>query len=118
MAGFQQMSDALGNLIQAINADYAKWSNTPRKTEISRQVAQQMYVDFVKGVRVEEGRKYIKVITGGSVHCFIVKNDDPKKGLRAGDILKAASWAAPALNFTRGNVFDKSFSRVRWTGVM
>jgi len=33
---------------------------------------------------------------------------------RYGDILKAASWATPARNGARGNVFEEY--TVRWTG--
>jgi len=45
------------------------------------------------------------------VHSFVEKS--------TGDILKAASWAAPARNFTRGNVYITSSyeNRVRWTGI-
>jgi hypothetical protein len=42
--------------------------------------------------------------------------DDAK--FKKGDILMAASWNAPARNFARGNVLDKTFDRVRWTGAM
>lgn len=45
----------------------------------------------------EKGRKYIKVTKGGSVHCFVNKEN--------GDVLKPASWAAPAKH-ARGNIFD------------
>lgn len=45
-----------------------------------------------------QGRRYIKVIRGGSVHCFVDRTN--------GDVLKAASWKAPAKT-ARGNVFDK-----------
>ena len=50
------------------------------------------------------GRKYIKVSKvdgrngGQSVYCFVRAVD--------GAILKPATWKAPALNFTRGNIFD------------
>ena len=44
-----------------------------------------------------QGRRYIKVIRGGSVHCFVDRTN--------GDVLKAASWKAPAKH-SRGNVFD------------
>jgi hypothetical protein len=30
--------------------------------------------------------------------------------------MKAATWAAPAKNFGRGNIFEEDFSRVTWTG--
>jgi len=56
--------------------------------------------DHVKApeIRVEFGRKYAKVIRGGSVHTFI--------DLTNGNILKAASYKAPAPNGVRGNIFD------------
>jgi len=39
--------------------------------------------------------------------------------LADGDVLKADGWKAPALNFPRGNIFDKShgLERAPWTGV-
>ena len=49
-----------------------------------------------------KGRKYIKVIReesgqGQSVHCFV--------NIQTGDVLKAASWKAPAKH-ARGNIFN------------
>ena len=71
---------------------------------------------------VEEGQKYIKVVhakMGGqhSVHSFIVKKATKK--FAVGDVLKAASWKAPATNFARASVFDTdSFvGRIRWSGI-
>jgi hypothetical protein len=69
---------------------------------------------FRKELCYEVGRKYIKIISGGSVHSFIVLEDGPK--FKRGDILKAASWRTPALNFKRGNVLTKEWKNVRWTG--
>lgn len=68
------------------------------------------------------GRKYVKVFTKNThssqktVHSFIVIKDTNK--FKAGDILMAASWSAPATNFARGNIVDENLSRVRWTGVI
>ena len=74
--------------------------------------------EFADSLAVEEGRKYLKVIKKlGSqtmVWGFVQKEDDKK--FRAGDILKAAGWAAPARNKARGNVIDGDLSWVRWTG--
>ena len=48
-------------------------------------------------VEYKTGRKYYKVIKGNSVFCFVNRQN--------GDVLKAASWAAPAAH-ARGNIFD------------
>ena len=88
----------------AILADYSKFSENLE------------YVRDKFGVEFAEGSKYVKIVAvsaGGSrsVHSFVEKS--------TGDILKAASWAAPARNFTRGNVYITSSyeKRVRWTGI-
>lgn len=80
----------------------------------------QEFCEFVKGLlgtvgytlEVETGRKYVKLVSNRSgsrsVWCFVEKE--------TGDILKAASWKAPAKH-SRGNVKDKtSYSSYPWTG--
>jgi hypothetical protein len=47
--------------------------------------------------RVNKGRRYMKVIRGGSVHCFVDRTN--------GNVLKAASWSAPAKH-ARGNIMN------------
>ena len=44
------------------------------------------------------GSRYWKVVRGSSVHCFVDATN--------GDVLKAASWKAPAKG-ARGNIFDE-----------
>ena len=44
-----------------------------------------------------EGKRYIKVFREDSVHCFVDKTN--------GNILKAASWKAPAKH-ARGNIHE------------
>ena len=54
-------------------------------------------------IYIHGGRKYIKIAKQDnqtSVYCFVRAAD--------GAILKAATWKAPALNFTRGNIFDNT----------
>lgn len=68
------------------------------------------------GIEFDEGSKYIKIVSvswgSRSVHSFIEK--------KTGDIWRAASWKAPARNFTRGNVFkpDSYLNRTTWTGIV
>lgn len=101
----------IDTLFDAIATDYQRWHSR------SEYAADDDFESFRAKLSVEEGRKYLKVIkTDGQtmVWGFIQKADD--KQFRAGDILKAASWAAPARNKARGNVLDGDFSWVRWTG--
>jgi hypothetical protein len=56
-----------------------------------------------------KGKKYIKILAKRSVWGFVAMQDDPKKNQKIGDLLKAASWNAPAKH-SRGNIFDGTAS--------
>lgn len=47
-------------------------------------------------ITVRKGRRYMKVCRGGSVYAFVDTTN--------GDVLKPASWKAPAKH-ARGNIF-------------
>ena len=79
-------------------------------------IREEMIKEFNESLSFEVGSSYIKVVTGSSVHSFIVIK--PSAKFPVGTILKAASWKAPAKNFARGNVLNKTFDRIRWTGAM
>jgi hypothetical protein len=61
-------------------------------------------------VEMQPGRNYVRIVSrdgngsGGHVHSFVVMKET--KGFKVGDILKAATFKAPALNFARGNIFN------------
>lgn len=93
--------------IEHIKADYARMHRELTDTD------KMMIARFNERITFKEGSKYIKIISDGSAHSFIVKHDDGK--YKAGDILKPASWAAPARNFARGNVLQGNW-RATWTG--
>lgn len=106
------MPQALFLLKENIAKDFANWNaRSPYGDELTKA---ERAKDFASTIQIEEGRKYMKVIQGGSVWGFVMKADD--KQFKAGDILKAASWAAPARNKPRGNILAGDFSWVRWTG--
>ena len=95
--------DAMDTLLVKIQESYDTWGAGMDKTlDLSLKV----------------GRKFIKVVEGGRVWGFVAKVDGTHKGvpMLKGDILKAATWRAPAKH-SRGSIFDsemhKSFS---WTG--
>lgn len=106
-----EFDKAICELLNAIKADYYKWTSRNGMRELT-DVNKRMIDEFNASLSVEEGRKYIKIVKSGSVWGFIAKNDEGK--FRAGDILKAASWASPAKNSARGNIFG-NYS-VQWTG--
>lgn len=116
------MNECLDALKNEIISDYERFQNAGRSWCERNEIQSRMLDEFINGIEIEEGRKYIKVITGAlrnqrSVWGFIVKDDNDKK-FRKGDILKAAGWAAPARNFARGNVLDGDLECVRWTGAL
>ena len=97
----------LTEYLEYIKADYAKWRlDSPYREEFIKR--------FNASLEVEVGTKYIKVVAERSVHSFICLRDMGK--FTKGDILKAASWAAPAKNFARGNLMARDFGSVRWMG--
>jgi len=94
--------EAMDNLLLQIQVNYDQWSNNSKTLNLS----------------LRPGRKFIKVVNDNSVWGFVAKVDGVHKGvpMLKGDILKAATWRAPAKH-SRGSIFDKemheSFS---WTG--
>lgn len=69
--------------------------------------------DFANSFSYTAGKKYLKIVRGNSVWGFVVLADGGK--FQRGDLLKPASWNAPAKNQARGNVFDPECV-VNWTG--
>tara|TARA_B100000287_G_C20375939_1_gene679585 strand:- start:18 stop:389 length:372 start_codon:yes stop_codon:yes gene_type:complete len=109
--------DAIDNLIVGIKKDYAGWgSDIDSLDESSKSIRLKMIDEFNQGINLKIGRKYIKVIQGGSVWGFIAAGDGVHKGIphKKGDVFKAAGWRAPA-KWARGSIFsnDKFYS---WTG--
>ena len=118
------MREAIEKVLEAMREDYCRWSSAcaSHDSAAHSRIKTEMEENYCNGLRVEENRRYWKIIStngGGSstsVNGFIVKAGDKK--FREGDMLKAAGWAAPARNFARGNVLDGTgFDNARWTGI-
>lgn len=115
MTKYDNIVDGLVAMIGIIQEDYAKL----RGPFISDETSTKMIKKFNEEIHFDKGSKFIRIWTGTSCHSFLAMYDfttSDGKSFRKGDILKCASWKAPALNFPRGNVLDGDFSRVRWTG--
>tara|TARA_Y100000813_G_C23957159_1_gene255464 strand:- start:79 stop:429 length:351 start_codon:yes stop_codon:yes gene_type:complete len=100
-----KMQSALNIYLENIKIDYEKTCSSS-----------QMKQEFNEGLHYAKGKKYIKVISGDRnghkrVHSFISMGDDR---FQEGDILLAASWATPAKNKARGNIYQEY--HISWTG--
>jgi predicted metallo-beta-lactamase superfamily hydrolase len=111
-----EMKKAVDNLLEAIKNDYINWTSSNGKRELT-EINKNMISEFCDNLTYKVGKKYIKIVKGDhgsqSVWGFVVNTTNDKK-FREGDILKAASWATPARNHARGNVFEDEYS-VQWT---
>ena len=95
--------EAMDSLLLQIQVAYDNWSTMNTKT---------------LDLSLKPGRKFIKVVEGNRVWGFVAKVDGTHKGLPMlkGDILKAATWRAPAKH-SRGSIFDKEMHKsFSWTG--
>ena len=77
--------------------------NIQRKDYYVKADMQSQYQDIV----VEVGQKYIRLWVGTGCWGFISRVDGDLKGspIKKGDLLKAATWKAPAKH-ARGNIID------------
>ena len=112
------MGAALMDYLDRIAEDYQRsWQGRAEEKHIAGMIE-----EFSVSLTIEIGKRYVKIISGRqsgrSVHSFVVLSDEDAGGFRRGDILKAASWQAPARNFRRGNVFeeDQGANRISWAG--
>ena len=90
-------------MIAAANQDYTKVLDN-----------EKMHKEFVEGGAVNEGTKYIRIISKNSVWGCVVNTENDKK-FKKGDLVKSAGYNKPTRNKARGNVLEGGFP-INWTG--
>ena len=117
----ESLVNGLDAMLDHMREDYKKWSELSSRydgaSESRLAIRDDMVNEYNSSLAYSMGKKYVKITDGRSVKAFVVACDNDKK-FAYGDILKPAGWKAPARNFRRGNVLDRSFNAVRWTGAM
>lgn len=99
-----ELQTGIDQYLAACEADYIRTSRHPHRR-----------IRFI----LDPGRKFIRIWrqfdgeSHRSCHAFVVRMH-PK--FRSGDLLKPATWKAPAMNAARGNVLEPSSYRAQWTG--
>ena len=115
----ESLVEGLDAMLNHMRSDYSSWSDLSSKydgaSESRLAIRDDMVKEYNSSLTYRMGKKYVKVTDGRSVKAFVVACTDDKK-FEFGDILMPAGWKAPARNFRRGNVLDRTFERVRWTG--
>ena len=115
----EELVEGLDAMLDHMRSDYKSWSDLSSKydgaSESRLAIRDDMVNEYNSSLTYSMGKKYVKITDGRSVKAFVVACDNDKK-FAYGDILKPAGWKAPARNFRRGNVLDRSFGAVRWTG--
>ena len=87
----------LSTLVNDINDTQVIEENVYKLAEYVEKDHNNRWESLPYNVEVKKGRKYYKIITNNSVHCFVdVKN---------GDVYKPASWNKPA-PIVRYNLLD------------
>ena len=108
------------NVLNAMAHNYALFKERSQSINQYEHLKDMTYSSFkeeyLSACEFKIGRNYVKLIHNSSVVGFIVISEKDKK-FQYGDLLKAASWKAPARNFPRGNVFTNIPKVIQWTGI-
>jgi hypothetical protein len=106
-------------LLKVFQKDYAEWDKRakaryPNSGKSRKRYGYEKGSTYIRLITFDEPEKEGEPTRSRSVVGFVQVKDGK---FPAGTILKAAGWKAPATNFARGNIFDKSTWNYKWTGV-
>jgi hypothetical protein len=91
-----------------IKQQIESWVSTEAQSKVDNYYAKMGY-NNKPTLEVSFGRKYAKIMSARSVWGFVAMSEDVAKAEVVGDLLKAASWSAPAKH-ARGNILNGSAS--------
>lgn len=77
---------------------HKKFAATVGRINEYRGIIARLNDTDIDSIFAEYGKRYVKISVGRTVHTFV--------DFENGDILKAASWRAPAINGVRGNIWE------------
>ena len=100
----------LSTLVNDINSQQTVEENVYKLAEYIKADYNKYGYKSDYNVTIKKGRKYYKVITENSVHCFVdVKN---------GDVYKPASWNKPAKHVRFNLLQDPQdcYNKCDWSG--
>ena len=93
----------------SIKANIKSWITEEAQVTINKHYDKHLSRLAVPQLTVKYGRKYAKIMLGSSVWAFISLTGDINKGTLIGDLLKPASFRAPAKH-SRGNILNATAS--------
>jgi hypothetical protein len=112
--------EVVENVINKMASNYATWRERAQQIAEYGHSKDKVWADWYDEYKVNAdfkiGRNYVKLIHDGTVTGFIVVTKKDKM-FEYGDLLKAASWSAPARNFPRGNALTNMPKAIFWTGI-
>lgn len=95
--------------MQNIKSQIESWVANEAQAVINEHYAAHLSSLNVPTLTVKFGQKYAQVWNGTTIWAFIALTDEAAKAQVVGDLLKPASWRAPAKH-SRGNILEGTAS--------
>ena len=106
----REVFNALNDYLDHLKSDYAKSNQN-----VNDEIRAHMIKDFADSLKVKKDKVYARVIVRGAVHSFVMISDFGR--FKRGDILRALRKTKPDTDFSHGNVLDKKYEKISWSGV-
>jgi hypothetical protein len=108
-SGFHELHESINENIKNDVDKFVKKLNTQFDDNVYELVSSGS-----KYVRITQRSKKFSKPGEGSAWGFVALVDNPSKGIKVGDLLKAAGWNTPAKH-ARGNILDGTASYTRFS---